>query len=365
MKRMLLLLLSSVLLASQTFATSISPQNEDTKQLVIGRQYDAHKYLWKPASIGENHSNYADVVERFAASIDATVSYRFFRERDDLLKALYLGEVDLAVGYTKTLDGAKYFNYSQPIFDLRSVVWFYRSKLKSKPINTLRWGCVRSSIYCDLLSELQVPDLTVYKTERSLMQALSQEYIDAIYTDVVSAEQYLSERTFGEWVGYINYFSPLPDFEASIAIAKSNTQLLEQVNQYLTEVRPSLDKNQHTLIDPLGKEALLKALHLEYGRGVIRYTIDENMRPFSYEDANTNKQVGQIHDLMALMSRKSGIQFEYVSPNGRTPVDMLDANVVDLIPAAIDVEREGFIFTRAFGEINWVKVESKTNLVMG
>ncbi|WP_322804044.1 transporter substrate-binding domain-containing protein [Vibrio alfacsensis] len=359
MKRLLLFVLSSVLLASQTFATSISPQNEDTKQLVIGRQYDAHKYLWKSVSSGESNSNYADVVERFADSIGVAVSYRYFRESNELLNALRLGEVDLVVGYAKTQKGEEYFNFSQPIFNIRSVSWFYRSELRTKPMNELRWGCARYSVYCDVLARQSVSDLTTYKTSRSLIQGLANGEIDAIYTDVVSAEQYLSERTFGEWVGYINYFSPLPDFEASIAIAQSNTHLLEQVNQYLTEVRPSLDKNQHLLIEPLGNEALLKALHLEYGRGVIRYTIDENMRPFSYKDVNTNKQVGQIHDLMALMSRKSGIQFEYVPQNGRTPVDMLDANVVDLIPAVIDVEREDFIFTHAFGEINWVKIASK------
>ncbi|MGF1911734.1 ATP-binding protein [Vibrio kasasachensis] len=364
MKVVFYFLLSLIFLPHYLLAND-SPEVSKTKQissekdaLIVGRQYEAHKYLWKSAKVSEDNSTYQDLAEQLAQSLGSETRYRFFADRDDLLAALHNGEIDMAIGYAKSRAATQYYNYSQPIFNIRSVVWFHSSALMNKADLSLKWGCVRDSMYCDLLHDNGVNDVAMFNTERVLMRSLSNGEIDAIYTDVVSAQQYLSVRTAGEWVGDIDYFSTLPAFPSSILTSKDNRILHAQIESYLLLSQSSIQRNQRTLIDSLGEEMMFNALNSEYGHSVIRYSFEAGMRPFSYQEAGTNNQIGYIHDLMSMLSRKSGIQFEYVDPNNRNPIDMLSRGEIDILPGYVVDKDAEFIFTDSFGDVDWTYVES-------
>lgn len=371
MKSMLLFLLSFFLISPQSLAsdTPLDEQqnsaNSSVKELVVGRQYGVHNCLWRPATVGENNTTYQDIAFQFAQSIGAKVTYHYFSDRDELLFALYKGKIDMAMGYAKTQEGEPYFAYTPPIYNIRSVTWYHDSSMKNIPAQALNWGCARGSVYCEVLRSKELGNTATYHSTRLLMRALMSGEIDAIYTDVVSAEQYLSERTFGEWAGYIDYYTPLPNYPASILTSKNNLDLYQQLNNYLNDSRESLERNQRTLIDSIGGEMMLSALSLEYGHSEIRYSFEENMRPFSYRDENTGQQVGYIHDLMSMMSRKSGIRFEYVAPNGKDPVDMLRSGEIDLLPGYVTSDKDEFIYSTSFGKVNWTLVEATSKSGQG
>ena len=105
--------------ANDDLVVESSPQAGNTvREIVIGRQYGVHNYLWLPASDGENNSTYQDIAFQFGQSIGAKVTYRYFAHRDELLFALYKGKVDMAMGYAKTQEASSYFSYTQPIYNL-------------------------------------------------------------------------------------------------------------------------------------------------------------------------------------------------------------------------------------------------------
>ncbi|MBA5764359.1 transporter substrate-binding domain-containing protein [Vibrio sp. 404] len=371
MKAVFYFVISLYFISTQSLATTSLQKSTEiqpirhTGELTVGRQYDVHNYLWRPAKESENNTTYQDIVEQFAESIGAKVNYRYYSHRDDLLAALYYGEVDMAIGYAETKEASQYFNFSRPIFNIRSVTWFHDSALRNKPKQSLKWGCVRGSVYCELLHNDGFTDVAMYNTHHVLMRSLASGEIDVTYTDVLSAEQYLSVRTAGEWMGDLDNFSNLPTFSASILTVKSNQVLHDQIESYLSGSEDSIQRNQRTLIDPLGEEMMLKALNLEYGHSVIRYSFEGKMRPFSYQETGSNYQVGYIHDLMSMLSRKSGIQFEYVPSVGRNPVEMLKTGEIDILPGYVADNTGEFIFTHSFGAVDWTYVESNTKTGSG
>ena len=327
-------------------------------ELIVGRQYGVHNYFWKPGKESEDNTTYQDIVEQFAHLIGANVHYRYYPDRNDLLAALHYGEIDMAIGYAKTEEETEYFNYSRPIFNIRTVTWFHGSELRNEPKQNLKWGCVRDSLYCDVLHDNGFTNAAVFNSHRVLMRSLASGEIDAIYTDVVSADQYLSVRTAGEWLGDIDSVSTLPAFPSSILTSKRNQTLNTQVEEYLALSEDSIQRNQRTLIDPLGEEMMFKALNLKYAQSVIRYSFEGGMRPFSYQDAESNEQVGYIHDLMSMLSRKSGIQFQYVPPVNQNPIEMLRNGEIDILPGYVADNTNTFIFTDSFGDVDWIYVES-------
>ncbi|WP_194436513.1 ATP-binding protein [Vibrio fluminensis] len=335
-----------------------NPLVEEKQKLVIGRQIDHFNYLWTPKQVGEENSTFQDLVGRFADKHGYDTEYRFFANRDEMLTALYYGDLDMVLGYATTDYAEDYFNFTTPIFNIRSVIWYQDSGKRKQNAESLRWGCVRGSFYCFMYEKQGFENISIFDSERILLRSIAKGEIDALYTDVITAEQYLSVRTPGEWQGNIDYLAELPPLPAAIATAKNNTELHKLADKYVALSRASLRRNQRTLVDPIAEEMMLKALALHYGRTTIRYSFEEKMRPFSYlENGN---QVGYIHDLMAVLSRKSGIQFVYVPPEDKSPIEMLRDGDIDLLPGFAQDKNKDFIFTNSFASINWKCVESNT-----
>lgn len=350
----LLFLLCSTPLFAQ--GTESNLPAEGKSKLVIGRQIDHYNYLWTPKRGGEENSTFQDLAERFAAQHGYNPEYRFFANRDEMFSALYFGDIDMVLGFAKTDNGEKYFNYTKPIFNVRSVTWYQNSAKRKFAKESLRWGCVRGSLYCYMYEKQGFKNISAFDSKRVMMRSIARGEIDALYTDVITAEQYLSVRTPGEWQGDIDYLAELPPFPATIATAKDNTELHQLAEEYVELSRASLKRNQRTLVDPIAEDMMLKALALHYGRSTIRYSFEENMRPFSYiENGN---QVGYIHDFMAMLTRKSGIQFVYVSPEDKSPIEMLRDGDIDLLPGFAQDSNQDFIFTESFASVNWKCVES-------
>ncbi|GAK82647.1 sensory box sensor histidine kinase [Vibrio ponticus] len=349
------------LLSTFTFSTLALAAKEGEplsgrEELVIGRQHDHLNYFWTSKRGGEENSTFLDIAQRFAEEQGKEVKIHFYHDRNDLLKALVEGDVDLAMGYAQTKDATSYFSYSKPIFNVRSVIWLHRAELRDKVENSLSWGCVRGSFYCYVMKERGLTNIASFNSHRVMMQAIASGEIDAIYTDVITAEQYLSVRTPGEWVGDLEYVNTLPSYPASILTSKDRPQLHQDLVDYVESIQASLNRNQRSLVDVLGQEMMLKALKLEYGHSTIRYSFEKNMRPFSYE--SSGERVGYIHDLMSMLSRKSGVVFEYVAPSDTTPLEMLKNGEIDLLPGYAEDTDSSLVFTKSFGQVYWKLVES-------
>ena len=156
---------------------------------------------------------------------------------DSIVTSVSTGKADMGVaGMTVTEDRLQNVNFSDPYATATQVV-ILREDSDIQDVAGLEGKTVGVQLGTtgDLFAE-DIKDVTVERYNKGFeaVQALSQEKIDAVIIDQEPAKVFVEENE-----GLIILDEAYTEEEYAIAIAKDNTELLEQVNAALAELKES------------------------------------------------------------------------------------------------------------------------------
>ncbi|ASU21901.1 VieS [Vibrio qinghaiensis] len=289
------------------------------------------------------------------------IEYRSYQSITTLITAVHNGDVDFAIGFSKTEEREKNLLFTLPLYDNLRVIWLRDKKLKQQDINNLKWVCVQGSAYCDILEQSHYPHILLAQSFLESAEMIKQGLADATITNYISLNHYISPNSGFD--GDIISDGRLGIERNRIILPIINDQLKNIFDKLiLAEATGNTDnKIDSTNIYFLNNQDSLELLSQENGNQIVRYTIEEDIYPLSYCDEGDNQVKGYVHDLLKLIESKSFLQFQYVPANGRDIRQMLIDNEVDLLPSlnVDDIDNRDFLATQPYTNLQFGYVVTK------
>ena len=93
----------------------------------------------------------------------------YFSSRS-LLSAIASGEADLTIGFAETRRRAEQFEFSDSLYDIQNVYWYRDDVAKNTPHDQLKWVCIKSSLFCQLLNLQGVSDQQIARAFQPFAQ---------------------------------------------------------------------------------------------------------------------------------------------------------------------------------------------------
>ncbi|PMO36791.1 histidine kinase [Vibrio sp. 10N.222.52.B12] len=303
-----------------------------------------------------------EYAESMLHDLHVGAEYVPYKSLNTLFDGLESGEIDLTVGFVATQKRAQRFLYSQPIFNTLRLIWLRDDSLADKPLDELKWVCVKDSSACDQVHALGFRHVHTVKNNLMMTASLNSGAVDAAVVGLSTLSSYGFKNPNGELVGKVVYNRSLKPGEVTVFTGKKSPKLMSIIDKYIKHSKESKHSRLHieANINILHNELMLDILKQQQGHKTVRYTIQDNVYPLSYLDRETGELKGYVHDLLKLMEQKSMIKFEYVPTNGRDVDLMLQEKMVDLLPARnINLtDKKRFITTRTLGFLQYGFIES-------
>ncbi|CAE6928303.1 PhoQ Sensor [Vibrio sp. B1REV9] len=248
-----------------------------------------------------------EYAETMLNELGVEAEYVPFKDLDTLFSALEIGEIDLSVGFVVTQNRAQRFLHSKPIFQTLRLYWLRDSELASKPLEDLKWVCVKNSSACDQIKSLGFKHIHTAHSTPMLTASLKSGATDAAIVGLSSLNSYGFKTANGELIGKVLYDKRLQPGEVTIFTPKQAPQLMTIINKYIEHSKVSKRSREdiEVNINILHNELMIQILEEHRGRKNIRYTISDNSYPMSYLDPQTGELKGYVHDLMKLLEQKS------------------------------------------------------------
>ncbi|OEE50902.1 ATP-binding protein [Vibrio anguillarum] len=360
----LLLILAINLLFNTVYAADYLSDSERTylkakKVIVMGVLSEPWLPYWGGIenTIGIQH----DYAVGIGKELDVKIEYRSYQSITDLVTAVHDGDVDFAIGFSKTKEREKNILFSLPLYNNLRVIWLRDKKLNQQDMNHLKWVCVQGSSYCETLEQSHYPHILLAQSFLESAEMMKQGLADATITNYISLNHYISPNS-----GYDGEI--IADGRLGVEI---NRIILPMGNNELKSIFDKLilaeatgntaNKIDSTNIYFLNNKDSLKLLSQENSNQIVRYTIEEDIYPLSYCDEGDNQVKGYVHDLLKLIESKSFLKFQYVPANGRDIRQMLIDNEVDLLPSlnVDDIDNRDFIATPPYTNLQFGYVVTK------
>ncbi|CAH8209537.1 exported hypothetical protein [Vibrio aestuarianus] len=309
------------------------------------------------------HHDYAVAIGR---ELNIPIFYRGYPDVFSLLEGARKGEVDIVIGFGKTLEREKDFIFTEPLYENVRIIWLKDESLLNKPLESLTWSCVKNTSYCKLLEEYGYANIIAAQSYGDSIEIIRNGEADATVSNLISLNYYLSHHDIHE--GEIVYDDLLGVQKNRILLSKKNEKLKNIINSVI-----AADKRGQTVNDInyensylLNNQESFNLLTKENHGRIIRYTIEEDVYPISYIN-NDGKVDGYIHELLALLSSKTILEFEYVPANGRNVTQMLLDHDVDLLPVrnVESIDFRDFISTQPYVSIEFGFIENKNKINNG
>ncbi|MFV0448520.1 MAG: ATP-binding protein [Vibrio sp.] len=269
-----------------------------------------------------------DYIDSLAKRLDLAVEYVAYPTISLLHDAIDNGAADLAIGLSDISD-VNYI-YSSPLYKSSIAIWYRNKNLMHVSPMSMKWTCVKGSIYCKKLAQRGLPN--IYEAE-SFADAIKQVNLgqsDAVLDNYVSLLACVnsSNQTNGrieipDWFGTENI---------RIAVKKDSQLLLQNINLLLNQDKKLTDIHSDNLYHQIdiAREAVT-----ERGKQTIRYTVWDDSYPLFYRDSS-GEVAGFLPDLLKLVETRTLIRFQYVAlKEGETPLSMLENRSIDFIPTVL------------------------------
>ncbi len=305
-----------------------------------------------------------DYAMNFVRELGIQIKYQGYESIDQLLQAIKMGEVDMAIGFGKTPERSDDYLFSLPLYKNTRVIWFRDANLENKPFDSLKWVCVEKTSYCELLRQRGYQNIITTNNYHSIAEFILQGKADATISNYVTLSHYLSEEEINK--GKVILDKSLGIQINRVLFNKKHTQLKSIIDKLIFAEQRGLTKGRIRSEDIyfLNDQSSLKLLFEEGRDKVIRYTIEEEMYPLSYKDVNGDTK-GYIHDLLDRISMRSVLEFEYVPSEGRDVLQMLSDGIVDLLPVrnVLEVDQGNYLATESFTKIEFEMVETTADYI--
>ncbi|CAK3030286.1 two-component system, NarL family, sensor histidine kinase EvgS [Vibrio crassostreae] len=357
----LILISISSSFASDELVTQEQLQYLQTKKtIVIAKPTYLYKRVWEDLTINKNHRSESEIVQLLEQKLGIDIVVKDYVSSRALHEAIKNGEADLTFGYAQTKERDKHFAFSNSLYDIPNVYWYRDENTQNTPKKELTWACIRNSMFCQVIKDQGNSKVIFVNNTPELITALSVGNADATVLDLTSIQSYYSVVTPGEWQGNLEYSREIPSFSIQVMMRKEDKQLKSIVDRLLISKAEDIALRYSDYFFHFYDDLINQVLEGEYDRQTIRYTVSENIYPYSYLDPASKKTVGFIHDAIALISRKLGVSFEYIPPDGKDIVDMLRNREVEFLPG-FDVEQpnnQEFQFSQPFMTLDWAYTEA-------
>ncbi|MGS0679683.1 ATP-binding protein [Shewanella sp. 125m-7] len=343
-------------------AFELAPQDKTFLQnknvLVVAMPSAGLRTHWNMAS-SEFQGRYSEYIIALGQQLNIKIEFREYNSLDKLLGAIVSGEADLSLGFSSTVEREKSLLFSVPVFKNYQLKWLRNSTYRNTSPSDMNWVCIKDSFSCEATAKFSVKSLIKVESLDSLIHHLSTGKADGAVIQFSAVHHYYQTVAVGDWLGDIVFIEDTEPVLSSFVTAKNNPTLMKILNQYQ-------QVHQHGLaIQPfnfnnlslLHNELALEAIYQHYNRKTIHYTIEEDLYPLSYIQEDTGEISGYIHDIMKIYALKTGLNFEYVYPNGRDVDEMLEQAIVDFIPGRFTTQPSD-ISTQPFYTVNWSTIRT-------
>nr|WP_086940892.1 transporter substrate-binding domain-containing protein [Thaumasiovibrio occultus] len=271
-----------------------------------------------------------DVSLLMGNSLDIPVEYVQFDSVAEVLAAVENNEVDMAIGYNKDPEREDVFLFSDAIFRVSRVAWT-RGDISNPDLSALEWGCVKGTSHCQYLLQKGYANVQEYRDNGEVYEALLVKRIDAVLDTYATGKRYIAENNMS--LSALHYDNDYGYINARMITSYHQPMLVDIFNKLLA------DWEQHGALQSvyqkhdIGYDIYTRTFGGESCQQTLKYTISEDLFPFSFWDEKEQQYRGYVHDLLSRISARTPLNFEYVKPEGRNLEAMLTSGIVDFIPA--------------------------------
>lgn len=210
-----------------------SQTNEKNKTIMVGIY--VYDYPFGYLSNGQIGGFDYDIMNEIAKSSELEIDFTAMKF-EELMPALSSKQIDIIIaGMTVTEERKKLVNFSKEYYKSSQAILVDKD---NEYINTFddligkRVGVINGTIGYSYISKKQGININGFDTGSSALLALKVEKLDAAVFDKVTCEHYAKNDNSIKLVEDPNY--PIEDY--AIAVRKEDTELLQKINDGLTEI---------------------------------------------------------------------------------------------------------------------------------
>ncbi|WP_171307787.1 ATP-binding protein [Vibrio splendidus] len=334
------------------------------KTIVIAKPTHLFNHAWEEVFVSQNKGNSTEVINLLEQKLNVNIEIKEYFSSRALLDAIVKGEVDFTLGYAETRERTEQFIFSNTLYNVPNVFWFRDKTAQTSSKKDLRWACIRHSLFCQIIRDLGFTKILMVNSTSELFTALAVGTADVTVIDLTSVQSYYSVVTPGEWQGTLSFSKDLPPFPVQVLMSKEAVQLKTIIDTLLEHKLKDINQISSNYFYHFYDDIVNQVIKSQYGDRTIRYTVCENIYPYSYFDPTTQKTTGFIHDAFTLISRKLGVNFEYVPPKDKDVIEMLRNREVDFLPsfAVGNQSNNEFISSDPFMTLQWAYIATNQNV---
>ncbi|MFH4593681.1 transporter substrate-binding domain-containing protein [Vibrio alginolyticus] len=343
------LIVTTLLLLYSSFSLSL-----ETKGLTEGEvQYLSNTKVLKVAVLSENNDE-RETVDRNDEFFDITIDYMRgianvlginldivnYQSVSAVYDAVENKEVDLAAGFTPTLDRSRRFVFTAPLFQSSAAAGYVsKDKARRDPAN-LHWVCVEGTVYCSILEKNGFAKIKKESSFFNAVQTLNKGEADAIYESYVSLIEYMKDSNVQLDKLTIPFWSEPLDVAAFTAT--DNPQIVSIINKIIANELAG--KNKFPITSPSPYHATDKlSVYLKNEKKFLKplkYTIEDDIYPMFYK-TSSGHYTGFVKDIIELVEDRTNLKFEYVPrKDGMTSEQMLKEGSIDLLPLIVNETKD-------------------------
>ncbi|MFM2609808.1 transporter substrate-binding domain-containing protein [Vibrio chagasii] len=324
-------------------------------------------YVWEDLVAARDQGTCNNIHELLEQYLNVDIEIKEYFSSRALFSAIAAGEADLAIGFAETGTRADRFEFSERLFEVQNVYWYRDDVAKNTPHHQLKWVCIKGSLFCELLNDQGISDPMLVSSSAELLPAIANGFADATILDLTSVQSYYSVMTPGEWQGALSFSQELPKFPIQLMMNKNDHLLHSIVDKFLIAKSDDIANLSSNYFYHFYDELVTQVIQSQYGKRPIRFTVTEEIYPYSYFDPTTQETVGFIHDAIKLISRKLGLKFEYVPPAGKDIIDMLKNGEVEFLPGfdVHGIDHSQFIASEPFMTFQWALIKANRDTTNG
>lgn len=294
-----------------------------------------------------------DITSAMASDLHIDIKYVGFDTVEALHQGVSNGQVDFALRYkTEQGETTQNYLYSKPVYEDIIVSWV-APQIGEK----LRWSCLRDSIFCKILSELDFDFVAVESTEQFYQKMFDGEVNSSIglYRSFL---YYFRNNNYDE--EKITFDPRFGSVYATYMFQKSNVALKARVDSFIQSYRKNEDRKIKSVLSE--KYGIYSSDFSKAQTKTLKYSLPDDSFPYSYYDSVQKRYRGVIHDIFKKVAAITPMRFEFVPSNDRSLEELLKNGIIDFIPIAKreQHDKQYFDYTQDFIDIDFALIENMT-----
>ncbi|MGR5159893.1 ATP-binding protein [Vibrio owensii] len=305
-----------------------------------------------------------DIAMLMETKLGVEIEYVAFDTITDIEQAIEDGRVDLAIGYIKSQQREKNYLFSIPLYEEAIVGWVSPEKADIDNVSELTWACLKGHSQCSRLRELHFDKIVETDNYSAFYEKLNSGETDALIATYNAFLHYFEKNDIkNQRLLFDKRFGIVP---TRIMVNKKAHTLKSDLDEFILSIKQNAE---YDIFDKIYKKhnpqerLYSKWNESKHNEILIKYTIPDDLFPYSYIDEDTGQYKGYVHDLFEHISSITPITFEYILPGDRNVEDMLSQKISDIVPIVnkdnYDIAR--FMTTNDIIDVQYTHIETLQN----